>query len=278
MNKVVNRLLIFFIGIPFVLSLVYFDFYNHLVLNIAITIASALGACEFYDMLAPKHKLFRKPFVVIFSCLLPILTYNFIYFGLSIELVPWFFVFEMFILMGAESFFQKEFTDSLSKISYSLLIIFYTGLLSTFISRMTVLPNSRYFISLYFILVFMCDSCAWFFGVLFGKNNRGFLAASPNKSIVGFFGGIFGSVVSGVLVKMLFPEVFFGSYSKIIVLGLITSIGSIIGDLIESVFKRSAVCKDSGKIVPGRGGILDSIDSLLFAAPVFYAGVHFLFN
>lgn len=277
MNKVVNRLLVFFIGIPFVLALVYFDFYNHLILNIAISIASILASCEFYDMLAPNHKLFRKPFVVIFSCLLPVLTYNFIYFGLSLELVPWFFVFEMFILMGAESFFQTDFTQSLSKIAYTLLIIFYTGLLATFISRMTVLPNSRYFISLYFILVFMCDSCAWFFGVLFGKNNRGFLAASPNKSIVGFFGGIFGSVVSGILVKMLFPEIFTGTYSTIIVLGLLTSVSSIIGDLIESVFKRSAHCKDSGTIIPGRGGILDSIDSLLFAAPVFYAVVHFLF-
>ena len=123
----------------------------------------------------------------------------------------------------------------------------------------------------------MCDSGAWFFGILFGKSTRGFVAASPNKSLVGFIGGISGSIASGCLFKFIFPEVFTISYPRLIILGLITSIAAIVGDLIESVFKRSCNVKDSGNLIPGRGGILDSIDSVLIAAPIFYIGYNFLF-
>ena len=114
-------------------------------------------------------------------------------------------------------------------------------------------------------------------GILFGKSTRGFVAASPNKSLVGFIGGIAGSVASGCLFKYFFSEIITISYPRLIILGIITSLAAIIGDLIESVFKRSCNVKDSGTLIPGRGGVLDSIDSLLIAAPIFYIGYNFLF-
>ena len=127
-------------------------------------------------------------------------------------------------------------------------------------------------------MVFFCDSLAWFFGVLFGKNNRGFIKASPNKSIVGFAGGFLGSICGGILSYFIWPEVFEGSIVKIIVIGFILAFSSIVGDLIESVFKRSVGVKDSGHIVPGRGGALDSIDSLLMSAPIFYLLISIFYN
>ncbi|NLC93997.1 MAG: CDP-archaeol synthase [Treponema sp.] len=148
----------------------------------------------------------------------------------------------------------------------------------TFITRLTVLDNAVYFVALYFLLVFLCDSAAWFFGILFGKNNRGFIAASPNKSIIGFLGGIVAAIASGILFKYFFPQILEGNYWKIFIVSVITAFGAITGDLIESVFKRFSDVKDSGNIIPGRGGVLDSIDSLLIAAPIFYIGVHFLYN
>jgi phosphatidate cytidylyltransferase len=123
----------------------------------------------------------------------------------------------------------------------------------------------------------MCDSLAWLFGVLLGKNNRGLIKASPNKSIAGFIGGFAGTILTGCIAHFLFPQAFTGSLVKILVLSFFIAFVAIIGDLVESVLKRSVEIKDSGSIIPGRGGVLDSIDSIVFVAPVYYFGINFLF-
>ena len=277
MSKVAKRLFTFFIGVPLVIAIVFFYYLNHLPLQIVIGVFSVLGANEFYNMAAKKGTLFTKEIILIATALLPFSCYTFILSGLSLDISPWLFITIAILLMGFECFSAKSFENSLTKLAYSILTVFYCGFLITFISRMTILPDSKYVISLFLIFTFMCDSFAWFFGILFGKSTRGFVAASPNKSLVGFIGGIIGSIASGCLFKYLFPDVFTLSYPRLIILGFITAIAAIIGDLIESVFKRSCEVKDSGNLIPGRGGILDSIDSIVIAAPIFYIGYNFLF-
>ena len=90
-------------------------------------------------------------------------------------------------------------------------------------------------------------------------------------------GGIIGSIASGILCAFVWPEIFSRPLWKIIVLGFTVAIAAILGDLAESVFKRSAKEKDSGNIIPGRGGALDSVDSVLMSAPLFYFIVTVLF-
>lgn len=277
MSKVASRLLTFFVGVPLVLFIVFFDYMNHLPLHILLGIFAVIGSDEFYEMIAKDKKLFPKEFILILTAILPYTTYAFILCGQSTEITPWILVAEVTIMMAAEAFRAKTFEVSLQKLAYSFFIIFYCGFMMTFLSRMTNLPNSKYIISLFLIFVFMCDSAAWFFGVLFGKNNRGFVVASPNKSIVGFIGGIAGSIASGALFKFLMPQVLTCSYLNLAIIGLVTSVAAISGDLIESVFKRSCNVKDSGRLIPGRGGVLDSIDSVLVAAPIFYIAYTFLF-
>ena len=278
MSKVVKRILTFFIGIPIVLLIVFCDYLNHLPLQITIGIFAVLGANEFYNMLSKKGcYLFTREIILIATALLPFSCYVFILSGLSLDITPWLFIVEVLLLMGFECFTAKTFEKSLSKISYTTLTLFYTGFLLTFLSRMTLLPDSRYVISLFLIFVFMCDSFAWFFGILFGKSTRGYVAASPNKSLVGFAGGIICSTGCGFLFKYLFPEVMVISNRNLAILGIVTSLSAIVGDLIESVYKRSCDVKDSGNLIPGRGGILDSIDSIVIAAPIFYIGYNFLF-
>ena len=123
------------------------------------------------------------------------------------------------------------------------------------------------------------QACMWFWynQRIFGKGTRGYIAASPNKSIVGFIGGILSSITAAILFKVLFPNIITTSYGNLAIIGFFTSLAAIVGDLIESVFKRSCNIKDSGNIIPGRGGVLDSIDSILIAAPIFYICYHFLF-
>ena len=277
MSKVCKRLLIFFIGLPVVLLLVFCDIFHQLPLQITITVFSALGGMEFYDMLSKDNKLFPKPFIIIATAFMPFITYIFMATGVSLSVLPWIFICESVLIMGIEGFSAKTFEFSLNKIAKTIFIIFYAGYFITFLSRMSALPNPKYIISLFLIFVFMCDSGAWFFGILFGKSTRGIFAASPNKSLVGFIGGIITSIACGIVFKLIFPEVVTCSYLNIVILGFITALAAIIGDLIESVFKRSCGVKDSGHIIPGRGGVLDSIDSVLVAAPIFYVGQYFLF-
>ena len=184
--------------------------------------------------------------------------------------------------MTKEVFFPTDkgnnnFEKSIYSILSGIFILFYIGLLPTFISRLASLENSVWYLSLYFVMTFICDSFAWLFGMTLGKGNRGFIKVSPNKSIVGFIGGILGSITIAILAQYFFPQILPGHFYKAIILGFIVSLFAITGDLVESLLKRSADCKDSGNVIMGRGGILDSIDSLLFVAPVFYIMIEILF-
>ena len=98
---------------------------------------------------------------------------------------------------------------------------------------------------------------------------------SPKKTIEGFLGGVVFAIIAGVLISKFYikasPE--FSSKSMIIwmSIALIVSVIGTVGDLIESKFKRIAGVKDSGKIMPGHGGILDRLDSVIFVAPFVFS-------
>ena len=116
-------------------------------------------------------------------------------------------------------------------------------------------------------IVVVADSCAYFAGKQWGKKK---LAAkvSPGKSWAGFFGGLAGCVVLALMVSGFFSVVSLSTIQLIIVT-LITGLASVLGDLLESMMKRHSGIKDSSNILPGHGGILDRIDSVCAAAPVF---------
>src|SRR5690606_29175260 len=93
------------------------------------------------------------------------------------------------------------------------------------------------------------------------------------KTTVGLIFGLGFSVLVALAGYLAFPELFSnGGLASALGLGLLVGILSVAGDLLESGLKRHAGVKDSGSVIPGRGGLMDSIDSALFAVPVFYAG------
>ncbi len=282
MSKLVQRLLIFFIGIPAVLLIVLLSQYNHLFLHIALLAVEIIALNELYGILKTKGSLQPKSFLLVLSLLPIIVSYLTLFFKISSEFVYLTFLLCSLLIMTKEVFLptdkgENNFEKSIYSILSGIFILFYIGLLPTFISRLSSFEYSIWYLSLYFLMTFLCDSFAWLFGMTLGKGNRGFIKVSPNKSIVGFFGGILGSIAVALLTQHFFPQILPGHFYKAILLGLVVSIFAITGDLVESLLKRSADCKDSGNVIMGRGGILDSIDSLLFVAPVFYIMIEILF-
>lgn len=126
-----------------------------------------------------------------------------------------------------------------------------------------------------FLLVWGADSGAYFVGRKFGMRKLAPMV-SPNKSIEGLVGGLVTSCIIIAAVIIMYLDLELLGFILFMLLSLITVVASVQGDLVESMIKRRAGIKDSGRILPGHGGVLDRVDSLLSAAPIFAAGMYLL--
>ncbi|WP_456315573.1 phosphatidate cytidylyltransferase [Pseudomonas shirazensis] len=166
-------------------------------------------------------------------------------------------------------------TQSISKISKYIYLVGYVMLPFLFITKISfgiAAYNPKIIIGL-FILIWTNDTFAYLVGKSIGKHKL-FERISPKKTIEGFLGGVVFAALGGFLISKLYirPMPEFSQKSILIwmIIALIVSIFGTIGDLIESKFKRVAGVKDSGSIMPGHGGVLDRLDSVIFVAPVIY--------
>ncbi|HIE17872.1 MAG TPA: phosphatidate cytidylyltransferase [Dehalococcoidia bacterium] len=114
---------------------------------------------------------------------------------------------------------------------------------------------------------FASDTSAFFCGRTWGKHSL-MPAISPGKTWEGALGGLLTSIVASLLLGILFSLPF--NYWQIILLGILISIFAQLGDLVESLLKRNTGAKDSSKLLPGHGGLLDRLDSLIFTGVVVY--------
>ena len=165
---------------------------------------------------------------------------------------------------------DRNLTEVLAYSASSFFTFFYPGFFLSWIVRLSSLPEPSLSILFFLCLVFGNDMAAYFAGSLWGASTRLNLPVSPQKSAVGFAGGLFGSLVVVGLFILLTPGFPRFGLPLDIVLGLSTGVTVILGDLLESGLKRSAGVKDSGIVIPARGGILDSVDSMILTAPLFY--------
>ncbi len=122
-----------------------------------------------------------------------------------------------------------------------------------------------------FSLVWVADIGAYFSGRKFGKHTLA-PAISPGKTWEGLGGGLVASFVWILLIYQVSSGWGLG-WLQFLLIGIVTSLMSVVGDLFESILKREAGVKDSGNLLPGHGGILDRIDSIIAASPVFVAGI-----
>ena len=285
MSKVAQRFLVFLIGIPSVVIIVLFlPFCKNLVLNLTIIVFSIIGAVEFAAMLEKKQLLINRVEAVILGSLAPLAGTLALIFSNQQQ---W--IFPFFIMSGASwillsGIFSRP--QNMGKIAGRIVagfsIIIYPGLFLYWLVKMSSWEKSGIIILIFLLLVILSDSSAWAAGMLFGKGNRGIIAISPNKSIAGFIGVIVGAIIVSSGAALIVPSVFVLRHGSsvmpaVIFLGLCTSAAGALGDLAESAIKRSCDLKDSGNIMLGRGGVLDSIDSISVAAPVFYSLYNLLF-
>jgi len=167
---------------------------------------------------------------------------------------------------------SKSNAAGITAIATTLLGLMYVPWLLNFIQKINFFPNveGKYFL-LYFILVTkFSDMGAYSVGSLIGRHKM-IPRISPGKTWEGFAGAIAVSSAASLVFVHFFGAKMAGmNFLHAAILGILLSVTAVIGDLIESLFKREAGVKDSGGLFPGIGGILDLLDSLLFNAPIMY--------
>lgn len=161
--------------------------------------------------------------------------------------------------------FKKYGIDTLSKYIYLIGYILFPFIIITKIPFGINGYNPKIIISI-FILIWCNDTFAFIVGKSIGKYKL-FERISPKKTVEGFIGGLLFCVIAGFLISEYYIE---GARDIWIIIAIIVGVFGTIGDLIESKFKRVAGVKDSGTIMPGHGGVLDRLDSIIFVTPIVY--------
>jgi phosphatidate cytidylyltransferase len=230
---------------------------------IIIIIIALLGLKELYSI---AHKRGYRPSYILGSILtlyfIIIVVYDINCLNYYIEnIIITFFIILTFIFQ----LFKKDYSNVLAEISITIFGSIYLGYLFSFILKIKDLPNGNYFLISLLIITWANDIGAYLIGTRFGKNK-------PKKTIEGSIGGTIFTIATAFALKNWLNLTF----NDLICLGLIIAIIAQLGDLFESVLKRGSGIKDSGTLIPGQGGILDCLDSLIFTAPVFYYYIIFL--
>lgn len=163
---------------------------------------------------------------------------------------------------------RKSIEDALPSTAVSVLATMYVGMLGGSLIRLrNDFPEGPKLVGFLMLVVWLGDAGAYYVGKKFGKRKLS-PRISPKKTIEGLAGGVATSVIAAAVIHFTFFKAFPLSYAMAI--GAILSVAGVIGDLAESMWKRSAGVKDSGTFLPGHGGFLDRFDSIFYTAPILY--------
>ncbi len=248
--------------IVFILKASVFQF------SLLVSLLALLGLDEFYRMALPQRRgEGRVAAVAGAGAVFAVFSGN--------PVLPLFTLTTLVLAFTLVALFRlKDIKQAAPDVALVLMGFLYVPLLLVHLVLVRSLPNGVSWLFLIMVIVMAGDSAAYYVGSTLGKH-RLYPAVSPKKSVEGALGGLCGSVIGAIIVKFtFFHQLAIGDcFAAALLLGVLGQLG----DLFESLIKRSCGVKDSGSIIPGHGGILDRLDSILFAAPAAYYYAFFLF-
>jgi phosphatidate cytidylyltransferase len=229
-------------------------------LYLLVLLVTFFGLREYYTLVFPHSKRVERFVGTGLGLILPII----IFFGNTTDFSFFFVLFLLSIFFMSTS---KNPPSIIADLGIMLFGIFYIGFLLSYVCLVRNMTDGRLWVLFLFTTVWAGDISALFSGFFFGRHKL-YPKISPNKTYEGLAGAIIGSVIIALTYAMLFiPDLKKGVS---ILLGIGLGVLGQFGDFTESMLKRSAQVKDSGALIPGHGGMLDRLDSLLFSAPFLY--------
>ena len=227
-----------------------------------VTIFTIAGLYEFFTMLENKKISIYKYFGIGIGTLIPLSILFRFELTKSWELL---FVVLALLFLILMQFRRQENSGAVLGISTTIFGILYVSWFLSFLIKIRYLTDGIGLLATVLIITKLGDIGAFLVGTRFGKKPL-LPHVSPKKSIEGAAGGLIFSVLGAFISKPFFNL----PYLQLLFIGIFLGILGQLGDLSESLVKRDCQVKDSGKLIPGMGGVLDLIDSLLFTAPAFY--------
>lgn len=223
-----------------------------------------LGLYEFFRMNAKQ--MFPPSFIyigIISGILFPYITYLYRPTG-GVWEVAFFII--ILIMLFIIQFTRKKNQNAVTLIALTLFGVFYIGWFFTFLVKIRFLEQGHKIAGFLLLVTKVGDIGAYLVGSMFGRHKL-IPRISPNKSVEGAIGGFLFSMAFAIISRYYMRWM---SFSFILISGILIGVFAQLGDLAESLIKRDYEAKDSSVFLPGLGGMLDVIDSILFAAPVFY--------
>jgi phosphatidate cytidylyltransferase len=248
MSNTLKRILVGIIGIPLILFLIYM---GGIYFYILCLILQSLCLWEFLKIFEKKNINALKLFTIIISIMIFILLSQKYYYGIIMIIFP----------VVIEVFREKK-RNPLNPV-LSVFGVIYITIPFLLLNEL----GKNFIVVIYiFVLIWSCDTFAYFGGKFFGKHKL--TSISPKKTIEGAVIGFISSVAASVVFYYSGSD--FLDLSDSIILGVLIGIFSQVGDNFESLLKRYTEAKDSSNIIPGHGGLLDRFDSLIFVVPLIY--------
>jgi phosphatidate cytidylyltransferase len=266
------RVLTAVVGIPLLLAFVYFDFRAHTawfervpLLILLVGAAAVLGGVEFYRLGTHAGARPLTVFGIIWALLFVVAAL------FDIDWATWSLLASAAVLPAVWLVIFRRPTGLESWV-WTLTGILYMGWLLGHYVALRQLPDGRELVILAAFTTFACDTLAFFVGRAWGRHHMT-PTISPHKTWEGAIGGLLGAIAAALALRYLLSLGDWSlplSYVETVAVGCMVGVAAQVGDLAESLVKRRAGVKDSGSLLPGHGGLLDRIDSLVFTGVIVY--------